>query len=201
MIFARITHMKTYQNNLHSFNSLVLALEKLPTIGKKSAKKMAYTLAVENAPLGLQIAQAIHDCILEIRKCEVCGGLSNAEICDICLDSERRNGTLCIVSHPRDIFLIEDIGEFSGVYCVMQDYKEFDFSTLVSRIKNEGIEEVIFAFAPSLESDMLIMFIQEKLENLELRFSKIAQGVPQNISLDNVDNFSLARAFTSRVNA
>ncbi|MWV62452.1 recombination protein RecR [Helicobacter saguini] len=193
--------MKTYQNNLHSFNSLVLALEKLPTIGKKSAKKMAYTLAVENAPLGLQIAQAIHDCILEIRKCEVCGGLSNAEICDICLDSERRNGTLCIVSHPRDIFLIEDIGEFSGVYCVMQDYKEFDFSTLVSRIKNEGIEEVIFAFAPSLESDMLIMFIQEKLENLELRFSKIAQGVPQNISLDNVDNFSLARAFTSRVNA
>lgn len=193
--------MKTYQNNLHSFNSLVSALEKLPTIGKKSAKKMAYTIAVENAPLGMQIAQAIHDCILEIRKCEVCGALSNAEICDICLDSERRNGTLCIISHPRDIFLIEDIGEFSGVYCVVEDYKEFDFSTLINRIKSEGISEIIFAFAPSLQSDMLIMFIQEKLENLELKFSKIAQGVPQNISLDNIDNFSLARAFSSRIDA
>lgn len=193
--------MKSYQNHLFYFNSLINALEKMPAIGKKSARKMAYTLAVENAPLGLQIAQAIHDCVATIEKCSICGALSDGEVCRICLDSTRRNGTLCIVSHPRDVFLIEDIGEFHGVYCVVEDYRHFDFSSLITRIKDSQIEEVIFAFIPSLESDMIVMFMQEKLSHLQLHFSKIAQGVPSNVSLDNIDHFSLARAFNSRVNA
>lgn len=201
IFFATITAMKNYQNHLFSFNALVKALEKLPTIGKKSARKMAYTLAVENPPLGLQISQAIHDCITDIQKCNVCGALSNNEICHICLDSTRKNGTLCIVSHPKDVFLIEEIGEFNGLYCVIEDYQYCNFSQLIERIKEENIQEVIFAFIPSLESDVLVMFIQEKLGHLGLKFSKIAQGVPLNVSLDNIDNMSLARAFNARVNA
>ncbi|RDU67063.1 recombination protein RecR [Helicobacter didelphidarum] len=191
--------MKNYQKQLFSFDTLVQALEKIPTIGKKSAKRMAYILAVENAPLGLQISQAIHDCIVEIQKCRICGALSHGEICHICLDLDRKNGTLCIVAHPKDVFLIEDIGEFQGVYCVVEDYHSCDFTHLIERIQHEDIKEVIFAFMPSLESDVLIMFIQEKLEHLGLQFSKIAQGVPSNVSLDNIDHFSLARAFNSRV--
>lgn len=193
--------MKNYQNHLFSFNSLVSALEKMPTIGKKSARRMAYTLSVENAPLGLQIAQAIHDCIATINKCSVCGALSSGEICHICLDSTRKNGTLCIVSHPKDVFLIEEISEFHGVYCVIEDYQHCDFTNLIKRIQESEIKEVIFAFMPSLESDMIVMFIQEKLAHLNLHFSKIAQGVPSNVSLDNIDQFSLARAFNARVNA
>ena len=84
---------------------------------------------------------------------------------------------------------------------VVEDYRHFDFSSLITRIKDSQIEEVIFAFMPSLESDMIVMFMQEKLSHLQLHFSKIAQGVPSNVSLDNIDHFSLARAFNSRVNA
>ncbi|RDU73660.1 recombination protein RecR [Helicobacter aurati] len=192
--------MKNYQHQLFSFDALVKALEKLPSIGKKSARKMAYTLAIENAPLGLQVSQAIHDCIIDVQKCGVCGALSHGEICHICTDSVRKNGSLCIVSHPKDVFLIEDIGEFSGVYCVIENYQNYNFDTLIKRIHNEAIKEVIFAFSPSLQNDILIMFIQEQLENLELIFSRIAQGVPSNVSLDNIDHFSLARAFSSRIN-
>lgn len=191
--------MNNYQNQLFSFDALIKALERLPTIGKKSARKMAYTLAVENAPLGLQISQAIHDCIIDIQKCSICGALSHGEICYICSDSMRKNGMLCIVAHPKDVFLIEEIGEFKGVYCVIEDYQNCDFARLIERIQDECIEEIIFAFMPSLESDVLAMFIQEKLEHLHVRFSKIAQGVPSNVSLDNVDHFSLARAFSSRM--
>ncbi|MDY5950287.1 MAG: recombination protein RecR, partial [Helicobacter sp.] len=83
----------------------------------------------------------------------------------------------------------------------IEDYKHCDFTDLIQRIQDENIEEVIFAFMPSLESDMIVMFIQEKLADLCLKFSKIAQGVPSNVSLDNIDHFSLARAFNARVNA
>ncbi|STQ85916.1 recombination protein RecR [Helicobacter muridarum] len=191
--------MKNYQHQLFSFDTLVKALEKLPSIGKKSAMKMAYALTVDNAPLGLQISQAIHDCIIDVQKCDVCGALSHGEICHICADSIRKNGSLCIVSHPKDVFLIENIGEFDGVYCVIEDYQNYNFSQLINRIRHEQISEVIFAFSPSLQSDVLVMFIQEKLGDLGLTFSRIAQGVPSNVSLDNIDHFSLARAFSSRV--
>lgn len=201
MFFARILPMKNYQNNLSSFNTLVNALEKLPTIGKKSARKMAYTLAIESAPLGLQIAQAIHDCIIEIQKCSICGSLSHGDVCHICLDDSRKNGTLCIISHPKDVFLIEDIGEFNGIYHVIENSKSCDFGKLIERIKVEKIQEIIFAFTPSLESDMLVLFIQDRLSSLHVKFSKIAQGVPSNVSLDNIDHFSLARAFHARVDA
>lgn len=189
---------------LHSFNDLVIALEKLPSIGKKSARKMAFTLGVENIHLGIQVAQKIQECISNTCKCSVCGGLSGNEICNICSDGVRKNGKMCIVGHSRDIFLIEDIGEFSGVYCVIEDYQNYDFAILIDRIKKECTEEIIFAFTPSLSADALMLFIQDKIismggEELFLKFSKIAQGVPTNVSLDNIDHFSLAKAFSARV--
>ena len=147
----------------------------------------------------MQISQAINDCIIDMQKCKLCGALSISEVCHICLDKRRNCGTLCIVSHPKDIFLIEEIGEFCGLYCVIEDYTSYDFNALQNRIKEQGIHEVIFAFIPSLQSDVMATFIQDRLDGLNLSFSKIAQGVPLNVSLDNVDNISLARAFSGRI--
>lgn len=191
--------MKSYNSHLHYFSALASVLEKLPSIGKKSAKKMAYTLSVEDAYLGLQLSESIKAAITNTHRCKICHALAHSEICHICLDSTRKNGSLCVVGNPRDIFLIEEIGEFHGVYCVLDDLKEFDFLSLRDRIEKEDIKEVIFAFSPSLQSDMLMLHIEDKLDGLCLNFSKIAQGVPQNISLDNIDSISLAKAFTSRI--
>lgn len=191
--------MQNYQNKLSSFDLLVRALERLPSIGKKSARKMAYAMAVEETQLGMQILEALRGCMQELKKCSLCGGLSQGNICHICTDSSRNTGLLCIVSHPKDVFLIEELGEFSGRYCVIEDHREYDFESLIGRVAREGIGDIIFALSPSTQNDLAMLSIQDRLGGLGLSFSRIAQGVPSNVSLDNIDHFSLARAFSARV--
>ena len=100
--------MNQYKSSLKAFSELISTLEKLPAIGKKSAQKMAYALCMENKFLGLNIAHAIENAALLVQKCHKCFGISESEICDICLDSSRENGELCIVANPRDIFTLEE---------------------------------------------------------------------------------------------
>lgn len=194
---ATITLMKI--KNLQSFYALVQSLEKLPSIGKKSAEKMAYTLCVENKILGLNIAKSIQEATSKIKKCSKCGGLSEEEECQICQDEERANGELCIIAHPRDIAIIENTGSFRGKYFVLESLESVDFESLTSMILDNKIKEVIFSFSPSLANDALMLFVEDRLSALSLSFSKIAQGIPTGIGLDHIDQLSLSRAFEGRI--
>ncbi|PAF52712.1 recombination mediator RecR [Helicobacter sp. 13S00477-4] len=191
--------MKNYKNNLNHFFSLVESLEQLPTIGKKSAQKMAYYLSIDDKYLALKIAHCIENAIDYVKKCSICGGLSENEICEICSDENRNNGQLCIILHPKDIFTIEEIGEFEGQYFTIGELEKIDFTTFKKNIKEKNIKEIIFAFSPTLANDAIMLFIEDKLQGLDLTFSKIAQGVPTGIGLENIDQLSLSRAFSSRI--
>ena len=166
---------------------------------------MAYSLCVENKFLGLNIAHAIENAALVIKKCHKCLGLSESEICEICLDDTRQNGELCIVANSRDIFIIEEMGEFQGRYFVLdsqQDLEQIDFSLLNHKIQAESIHEIIFALSPSLANEAIMLYIEDKIKApcaTPLQFSKIAQGVPTGIGLDSIDQLSLLAALNSRV--
>ncbi|WP_198672516.1 recombination mediator RecR [Helicobacter burdigaliensis] len=188
--------MKSYP---HYFAKLVESLEKLPSIGKKSAMRLAYFLAYEDKFSALQIAHNIETCVQNLRTCESCNGISEGHYCEICLDELRDNGELCIVANPRDIFLIEEGGEFRGKYFVIKDIESLNLKALEQKILQEKIVEIIFALSPSLGSDSLILFLEDKLAHLGLQFSKIAQGVPTGVSLENIDQLSLLRALQSRI--
>ncbi|MDO7252771.1 recombination mediator RecR [Helicobacter cappadocius] len=191
--------MKNYKNSLNHFFSLIEAFEQTPSIGKKSAQKMAYNLSVSDKYLGLKIAHLLENAIDNIRKCNLCGGLSEDEICEICMDEERNNGQLCIVLHPKDIFTIEEIGDFKGYYRVIEDLENLDFETLKKHIQKCAIKEIIFAFSPTLANEAIMLYIEDKLNDIDIIFTKIAQGVPTGIGLENIDQLSLLRAFSSRV--
>lgn len=199
--------MNSYTSSLKAFSNLISTLEKLPTIGKKSAQKMAYSLCVENKLLGLNIAHAIENAALVVKKCQKCFSLSESEICEICLDDTRQNGELCIVANSRDVFIIEEIGWFQGRYFVLdsqQDLEHIDFCLLNQRIQAESIQEVIFALSPSLANEAIMLYIEDRIKapappHQPLRFSKIAQGVPTGIGLDSIDQLSLLAAINSRV--
>ncbi len=188
--------MKTYPEN---FAKLIESLEKIPSIGRKSAMRLAYFLAFEDRFTALQVAHNIESCVQELRVCEECGGISNEYICEICADETRNNGELCIVANAREIFLIEESGEFLGKYFVLGSLEDLDLRQFEARIIRDGIREIIFALSPSLGSESIMLYLEDKLEHLKIRFTKIAQGIPTGVSLENVDQLSIVRALQSRI--
>jgi len=186
------------RSKLEPFESLVSALEAMPGIGSKSALKLAYHIVTDKKFEAIKLAHAIENAVESIRRCTKCNNLSQDELCYICSDDLRDKTKLCIVQSAKDIFTIEKVGLYNGLYYVINDIEDFDLNHLKNALK--GVKEVIFAFAPSVASDTMILYIESQLEGMDLIFSKIAQGVPTGISLDSVDTLSLAKALEDRVN-
>ena len=182
---------------LEKFNTLVEAFEKLPTVGKKSALRFAYHLVLHDTFGAMKLSSAIENAIKSIRACEKCGGLSEHEICDICLDEGRDHHKLCIVESAKDIFVLEEHKLFDGKYCVLSGLDESSMVKLETLVQ-EGAHELIFALTPSLANDAIIFFIEDKLKKYDLVFTKIAQGVPTGVHLENVDMLSLSKALEAR---
>lgn len=184
-------------NKLEPFNNLVEALNALPGIGEKSALKLAYHIVTDGNYDGVKLSHAIERAVESIGRCSRCNNLSQDEICHICSDELRDRDKICLVESAKDILTIEKLGQYNGLYYVLSDSDHFDLLHLKSAL--EGVEELIFAFAPSIASDTMMLYIESQLEEMHLQFTKIAQGVPTGISLESVDTLSLARALEDRV--
>ncbi len=186
------------RGSLNKFNHLVEALQELPTIGKKSATRLAYHMVMKDTFVGMKISHAIEEALGCLKKCSTCGGMSEDELCSICSDESRNHELLCILENPKDILLLEENGLFDGKYFVLESLEALSISHLENMVKN-GIKEVVFAMTPSIANDAVILYIEDKLEPYDVNFSKIAQGVPTGVSLENIDILSLTRALEDRV--
>ena len=112
------------KKGLDKFYNLVESFENLPSIGKKSALRLAYHIVYENSYSGLILAHSIEDAIATIKKCIICNSMSEHEVCDICLDTDRAKERLCIVQSAKDIFNIEDSKQYDGTYFVLEHLDE-----------------------------------------------------------------------------
>ncbi len=186
------------KKHLEKFNNLVEAFENLPSVGKKSALRFAYHLVLNDTFGAMKLANSIESAVRSIKRCQKCGGLSENEICEICLDEDRDHTKLCIVESAKDIFTLEDNNLFDGTYFVLEDLEEESIERLKSCISKET-KEIIFALTPSLSNDAVILFVEDKLKDFEINFTKIAQGVPTGVHLENIDMLSLSKALDSRV--
>jgi len=184
-------------HKLEAFENLVSAFQSLPSIGKKSAIRMAYHAVMVDGFSAMKLAHSLETAINSIQKCTKCHNMSEDELCSICADSYRDNSKLCIVQSAKDILTIEESAEFKGVYYVISEVRDLDDAHLFYAV--QGVEEIIFAFPPSIATDTMILYIEDKLQGLDLHFSKIAQGVPTGVELDNIDILSLSRALEARV--
>lgn len=190
--------MKSYPEK---FEKLLESIQKVPSIGKKSAIKIAYHLVFEDSFLGLNLAHRLEEAISELKKCALCGNVSDHEICYICADDDRDNAKLCIVASVKDLFVIEESNSFNGTYFVFDAIEHDRLDELRALIVKRSVAEVIFAFTPSVQTDGFIVYLEDRLNDLDLTFTKIAQGVPTGVSLENVDTLSLSKALISRVKA
>ncbi len=183
--------------DLKSLNHLMEVLEEIPSIGKKSATRIALNLA-KNKFLSLKLANAIENVISNIQECKICGNFSEHEICSIC-DDPGREKIIAIVENPKDILTIEESGSYYGYYFVLNHIDDEYLQKLTNIIQEKKIKEIIFAFSPSVENEAKILLLEENLKNLNIKFSQIAQGVPTGVHFENVDMTSLAKAIKLRV--
>ncbi|HIH2135720.1 TPA: recombination mediator RecR [Campylobacter coli] len=183
---------------IEKFNELVESFAKLPTIGKKTAIRLTYHICTGNQLEGMKLAHNIENAIRFIKPCQQCGSLSENELCEICTDDERDKNCLCIVQSPKDVLVIEESKSYGGLYFVLDELNDEKLAQLRQMILKLQSKELIFAFTHNLNSDAMIFYIEDRLKDLNLQFSKIAQGIPSGVNLENVDFISLNKAINFR---
>ena len=184
---------------LEKFYTLVEALETLPAVGKKSALRLALHMILSDPFSAMKLSHAITEAVQSVKRCTTCGNISEHELCDICSDERRETHSLCIVATPKDILTIEETASFHGLYFVFDAVESPTVERLITMITHYEIHEIIFAFTPSVATETMIYYIEDKLSPFSLTFTKIAQGVPTGVSLENVDILSLSKAIQSKV--
>lgn len=184
--------------NSEKFNELVQSFASLPTIGKKTAIRLAYFVSMKNHLLGAKLAHDIENAIRFIKPCAKCGSLSENELCEICVSAERDKSVLCIVENAKDVLILEESGSFDGLYFVLDELSDEKVAKLRAMIKEFDVKELIFALTHSVNSEAIGFFIEDKLKDLDLKLSKIAQGIPSGVNLENVDFISLHKAMIFR---
>ena len=190
-------------------NELVSALKCLPSVGARTAQRMAFHLLENDREKGLQLAQAMQNAIENIGHCKSCRTLTEHEICRICSDKSRQLTTLCVVENPSDVLAVEQATAYRGYYFVLMGKlspldgigpDDIGLDVLESRLEAEDIEELILATNPTVEGEVTAHYISQLAEKHGVKTTRIAHGVPVGGELDYVDSGTLSHAFDGRRN-
>jgi len=182
-------------------------LAKLPSIGRKTANRIAMYLAKSPAEEVVSLSDALLQLKDKIRLCSVCCNITEAEICSIC-DSQKRSSTsICIVEEPGDVFAIEKTNEFKGKYHVLHGIispldgigpEDIKVKELLMRLSG-NVEEVILALNPSVEGEYTITYLSKLIKPLNIKISRIARGIPVGTDLEYADEITIAKAIEGRI--
>ncbi|WP_254987189.1 MULTISPECIES: recombination mediator RecR [unclassified Cyanobium] len=180
--------------------------ERLPGIGPRTAQRLALHLLRQPEEQIRSFADALLDARSQVGQCQRCFHLSAEPVCEICRNSERGNGQLCVVADSRDLLAMERTREFKGHYHVLGGLispmdgigpELLQIQPLVHRVDAEGISEVILALTPSVEGDTTSLYLARLLKPFTA-VSRIAYGLPVGSELEYADEVTLARAFEGR---
>jgi recombination protein RecR len=195
-----------------TFNQLVALLARLPTIGEKTAQRMAFFLIRSPPDFGQALAKAIEDTLQRVRLCSCCFGLSEAAdstLCRFCEDSRRDDQLLCVVESISDQLAIERTHEFNGRYHILHGAlsplegigpEKLRIRELLTRLGDSATQEVIIATNPNVEGDTTALYLTKLLRPMGFRWTRLAQGLPLGGDLEYAAKATLAHALTARNN-
>ena len=186
---------------------LIKQFAKLPRVGTRAASRIVIGLLQDKTGRAKDLANALLDAAEHIHPCSICGILTDGEICEYCANTTRQNGQLCIVRDLSDVLVLEKSGVFSGRYHVLGGMlsgvdgitpDDLNIANINARIKNENINEIIFALPNTVEGKTTQQYIISTIANDDLVFSELASGVPLGGDLDYIDDGTLTLAFGGR---
>lgn len=187
-----------------SFENLILELHKLPGVGMKSAERMAFAILGWSDDQQKQFAKAVNN-MTKLQNCKICGNLSENEICEICSDSDRNHNQICVVQSEKDLYTIEGLQEYKGVYHVLHGAiniqkgvlpDQLNIPNLEKRIQPDT-EEIILALDPTMEGETTALYLSRLLSDKVL-ITRLASGIPFGGKLDYTDARTLSKAFEGR---
>lgn len=194
-------------STLPSLELLIEQFRRLPSVGRKSAERMAYSILDYSKEEAELFANAIIEAKENIKRCKVCHNFSEDEICPVCADEERDRNILCVVEDARDIISLEKVKNYNGVYHVIGGTispmngvtpDDLNIKTLMLRINNDGIDEVIIATNPTVEGETTALYISKLIKPLGVKVSRLAYGMPVGGELDHADEVTIMRALEGR---
>ncbi len=186
---------------------MVAQLTKLPSIGQKSAQRLAYHIIGMPLEDVRELASAIYQGRKAIRYCNVCGNYATGDLCDICADPARENGQICVVRDPRDVAAIERMRDFGGAYHVLHGTlspmegigpDDIRIRELLARLSDGKVTEVILATNPDIEGEATASYIARLIKPMGVMVTRIAHGVPVGSDLEYADEITLAKAMEGR---
>lgn len=190
-----------------SIEAVVTALSGLPGIGRKTALRLALHILKQSEEDAQKLGDSIIDLRKNVRYCNHCHNLTDTDICNICNNPRRNQKLLCIVEDTKDVIAIENTHQFQGLYHVLGGLINplqgigpgmLHIDSLVSRVREKEIDEVIFAFSANIEGDTTAFYISKKLASTSARISSIARGIPIGLDLEFTDEVTLARSLLNR---
>lgn len=190
-----------------TIDNLIQCYKKLPTIGEKTAIRLALaTIELDEDVINI-FSKSLIDSKFKIKRCIKCNNLTEEDLCDICKDDLRDKSLLCVVDDPKSIIQFERSGAFSGFYYVLNglissdnnfDPEALKIDNLIHLIDECAVKEVIIAVKPSIEGETTSLYISKILEKKDVIVTRIALGIPLGADMDYVDSLTLELALENR---
>ena len=193
---------------MNALEELTESFSRLPGIGKKSATRIAVHILKTDESYAQNLAQQLLTLLERIHPCSICGAFTEKDTCEICSDPSRERNLLCVVEQPQDVQTIEASREYHGLFHVLGGViaplegigpEQLSFCSLVERVKNENIQEVIIATNPTIEGDTTALYVKKLLSELNIAVSRLASGLPVGGDLEYADKLTLQRSFRGRI--
>lgn len=183
-------------------------LAKFPGIGKKTALRMVIYLLKSDTPVVNKLTDALTGLKEKVKKCTVCGNITEGEICSICQSVNRNKEVVCVVRDFQDIIAIDNTGQYNGVFHVLGGLispvdgvgpDDLNINALIDRVNSQGVSEIIMALSATMEGDTTAFYISKVLEHTNVRFSAISRGIAVGGELEFADEITLGRSIRDRV--
>ncbi len=190
-----------------SIASLIEHFQKFPSVGPKSAQRMAFYLLRMPRSEVEKFAQSMLDAKENTKTCEICFNLSSTSPCEICTSPQRDKSTICVVAETKDLIAIEKTNEYKGLYHVLQGLispmdgigaDDIRIKELLNRLTDENVKEVILALSPSVEGEATSLYLNKLIKPFGIKISRIAFGLPVGADLEYADEITIAKAIEGR---
>ena len=192
---------------LKALTRLEESLVKLPSVGRRSAERMAYALLSMDEEDLNEFSDAIKNLKQSIRICPICGFLTDGEQCEICEDQEREKDILMVVSYPKDVIAFENAETYHGLYHVLNGaislgkgggIENLNIDSLIERVNKSHFKEVIVATNPTIEGEATALYIARLLEDKVDNVTRLAYGLQMGGNLEFTDSLTLSKAIEGR---